>query len=197
MKESNQVEGSEGGGDVLPELPEETGAPCPTPYELATLAARIAPGLCHQHPTEAINAAIALVEAAKETIDLKRMERELEITTEQLDKELDKHADDPASSPFRFGYERGIKKITKENNWSRALEKVREFESRGRTKRAVDKLFAAYRENGFTGAKINKLRGDFGAWWEKEKSRKARESRAARKNNRRSEIFCLVAFLND
>ena len=163
-------------------LPGETVVPSLTALELATLASRIAPGICLQRSTEAIEAAMALIEAARETIDLKRCERELEEATEQADKKLEGQADDPDSSPFHFGYERGVKLITLQKGWDRALERFKDFlKSQVKEEGKVEELLTTYRQKGFTGAKISSLRNDLVVWWEKEKSRKASASRAAQK----------------
>jgi hypothetical protein len=174
MKKKNRAERLEADGV----LPEETVVPSPTAAELATLAARIDPGLCQQRPTEAIKAAIALIEAANKTIDLKRMERELEKATEQMDNE---QADDP-NSPFHFKYQRGVKLITGEKRRERALSRFRAFlGSQEKTKGTIDQLLTEYRQNGFTGGKISHLREEFATWKAEEKSRMAKQSRAQRK----------------
>jgi hypothetical protein len=176
MKRKNQTEDSGREGA----LPEETVVPSPTTLELATLAARIAPEICLQRPTEAIEAATALIEAANVAIDSKREERELLKAIEQSDKFDREHADEPDSF-FHKGYEEGVKLITGEKRWSRALRQFRAFlESRVKTEQAVDRLLIRYRQFGFTGAKIISLRDDFSTWKVKDKSHKARESRAVR-----------------
>ena len=99
--------------------------------------------------------------------------------TEQQDSFEREHEDDPGSV-FNKGYRQGVKRITG-MRWDRALPKFKEFlESQGQTKEAVEELLLKHRQNGFTGAKITRLRDEFAAWWEAEKSRKARESRKER-----------------
>jgi hypothetical protein len=105
-------------------------------------------------------------------------ERLLQVA-EQQDSFDRQHEDDP--SRFQKGYERGVKRITGEKRWDRALEKFREFlESQAQTKEAVEQLLVKYRQKGFTGAKIIRLQNEFAVWWRAEKSRKARESRKVR-----------------
>jgi hypothetical protein len=106
-------------------------------------------------------------------------EAELRQVNEQQDSFDREHEDDP--SFFQIGHVRGVKRITGEKRWDRALEKFREFlESQGQTKEAVEQLLVKYRQKGFTGAKIIRLQNGFVPWSQAEKSRKARESRKVR-----------------
>ena len=60
----------------------------PTPSELATLAARICPGLCQQQPARAIELALGLLEAAHEVIESRGEESNLPLTLEARHAEL-------------------------------------------------------------------------------------------------------------
>jgi hypothetical protein len=110
-------------------------------------------------------------------------EEQLRQVGEQQDSFDREHEDDP--SGFQKGYVRGVKQITG-MRWDRALPKFRDFlESQGHSKEEVEQLLAKYRQNGFTGAQIIRLQKGFAAWWPAEKSRKARESRKARRKRGR------------
>jgi hypothetical protein len=111
--------------------------------------------------------------------DLDPEEVRLRQVAEQQDSFEREHEDDP--SFFQKGYVRGVELITGKKRWGRALPKFRAFlESQAQTKEAVEQLDVKYRQNGFSGAKIIRLRDDFVAWWKEEKSRKAKQNRAKR-----------------
>ena len=108
-------------------------------------------------------------------------EERLRQVGEQQDSFDREHEDNP--SGFQIGYERGVKLITrKKKKWDRALQQFRDYlESQGLTKEEVEQVLVQYRQKGFTGAKIIRLKNKFAVWWQAEKSRKARESRSKRK----------------
>jgi hypothetical protein len=88
---------------------------------------------------------------------------------EQQDSFDREHENDPDSF-FHKGYKQGVKLITGEKRWDRALPKFRAFlESQPETKEAVEQLLVRYRQNGFTGAKIIRLQHDFAMWKAEEK----------------------------
>src|SRR6516225_2938477 len=90
-----------------------------TPYELATLAARICPERCMSDPEGAIAAAQRLLSEGKMALTKERMEERRE---EREDAEIRKHM-----TETREDWPRAIKDITCEARRDRAIKRFKQF----------------------------------------------------------------------
>jgi hypothetical protein len=147
----------------------------PSDYEIATLAARICPGLCQQTPTKAVEIAMELMTAAKEAIQSKQDMDALEALAAKQDEEV---------SHFKFTP--GVKFITGEQVMTRAMPWFRKF-IRSRTDSDTQaEVQVAYRRTfGFGAVKAGLLQGAFAEWKSTAKTALAKKSAAGRKKKKR------------
>ena len=88
--------------------------------------------------------------------------------------------DKVVGSPCKF--ERGVKLITKEKRFDRAMPWFRRFlRSRSDSEKVMEAALETCRAEGFTPLQVPALRRDFNEWKAKEKSQTARINRAKRK----------------
>lgn len=149
-------------------------------HELATLAARVCPDVCQQEPGRAIEIAMALLTAAHEAIgssyddprqSLAAMEVDLRCSFEERDAEL---------KPYK-SFEPGVKFITGENRFDRALLRFRKFmRSLSSTEKVCEAAITKLRAEDFTSDQLDTLRADFVGWNAKDKSEEGRSKRAKR-----------------
>lgn len=143
----------------------------PTAYELATLSARICPGLCQQTPAMAIEVAMDLIAAAEKEIQSKRELDALMIAAEKRDEEIG-----------HLTFTPGVKFITGENVMTRAMPWFRRFiKSRTNSESQAEKQIVHRRANGFGPVKAELLRSAFAEWKLTEKSALAKKSGAVKK----------------
>jgi hypothetical protein len=102
-----------------------------------------------------------------EETDLGAMGARLERASERYDKVIGE----------RCEFERGVKLITKEKRFTRAVGWYERFiRSRSADVETAERAIAEDREKGFTSPRIDILRGAFKKWKAEEKSRAARQS---------------------
>jgi hypothetical protein len=128
-----------------------------TPYELATLASKICPGLCVENPKEAIAVVNRLLSAARRRLwEDEQNEREVE--------EAYKY-----EAETRIDWASGVRSITHEQRLERALKRFTKF-IREENPDGVE-LITCKRE-GFTIEHAQWLEHLYGGWKEKPKSKK-------------------------
>jgi hypothetical protein len=154
-------------------------AKMPSAYELATLAARINPGLCQQAPGDAIAAGMKLVESVQELIDSKRARKELLEAAQKHDVE----DADNQSSIFAKKFEKGVELIVREKRPERALPWFKKFLKSKYGKAQVQRYLETYRKNRFSPGEIQRLRDEFAQWKVGEKSSIGKQSRSFRKKH--------------
>lgn len=142
-----------------------------TPYELATLAARISPGRCTEEPQNAVLDAMDLLNAAENLIsaDEKAAANRDEMLLERS-----------------VNWAKGIKKITKQTRRDRAEHWFRRFMDGADT--------SVYKRDGFTRLDVHELAPRFAEWMEKPKRRKSKQGRRISKHDGRlrTELVGLV-----
>jgi len=137
-------------------------------WDLATLAAQ----LLHRHntPSDAVDAAWSLIEAAKRKLEGVRLEALLESPDARAELENEEAS---RLANLHLQYEQGVKSVTSQARWDRALKSFRLFlASKAREKERTDEgitarteaMLAKYRARGFSGTEANKLRGEFEQW---------------------------------
>jgi hypothetical protein len=133
-----------------------------TPYELATLASKICPGLCMENPTKAIDVVERLLSAARMALwNQEQNERELE--------EVNRHA-----AEARMDWASGVRCITREQRLERASKRFIKF-LREQNPDGVE-LITCKRE-GFTIEDAQWLEHLYEMWKEKPKSKKGKQGR--------------------
>jgi hypothetical protein len=168
-----------------------------TPYELATLAGQICPELCYQKPSEAITAAVKLLEAGE--LEIKGIEVRARAQAEDDSGTWEKKEEERLAN-LRIPYEQGVKFITGAGRWSGdygALNWFKRFlqwkaakqeKTPGGIEARVEAWLISYREKGFTGLQCKKLQDDFSHWRNKGKQGRVRKkSRDGRLREQRQE----------
>ena len=136
-------------------------------YDLATLAAQ----LLRRRNTEsdAVDAAWALVEAAKDKLEGIRLEALAKSPEAQA--EWEKQQAERLDN-LKIPYKKGVKIITSQDRWSNALKQIKEFLGATRYKDRppeqrelyVEAWQAKHRSQGFTGTELKKLKGEYDQW---------------------------------
>jgi hypothetical protein len=136
-------------------------------WDLATLAAQ----LLRRRNTEsdAVDAAWALVEAAKEKLEEIRLRAEWPEEQARLEKQQAEYLDSR-----EIPYDKGVKLITSQSRWSYAQDWFKRFVSAKAKERGeqteegvaahAGAMLAKYRSRGFTGTEAKKLREEFEQW---------------------------------
>jgi hypothetical protein len=137
-----------------------------TPYELATLAARICPARCIDGPEEAIRAAQKLITAGKSMImvaeAMERLEKEEEAEREE------------ALSEKNVDWSRGIKEITGEGRRDCGMKRFKQFLECYYPGEAQEQL-NTYKRDGFTLLETMILEQDFRDWRKQPKRKKGKQ----------------------
>jgi hypothetical protein len=135
-------------------------------WDLATLAAQV---LCRQNsPLDAVDAAWALFEAAKDKLEGVRLEALAKSPEAQAAWEAQQAE---YLTSLKLPYEKGVKLITGQTRWSYALKWFKEFLKYQGAKRGekdvtayVEARLVHYRAKDFTGTEAKKLRTEFLHW---------------------------------
>ena len=139
-----------------------------TPYELATLAARICSEHCIADPKGAIAAAQRLLAQGKFALRLaeeqERIEKEVEEERERIVKEE------------RVDWSRGIKLITRETRRDRAMKRFKQFLEYEYPGEAEEQL-SIYKRDGFTLHEELSLEAVFSNWRKQPKRKKGKQGR--------------------
>jgi hypothetical protein len=171
-----------------------------TAYELATLAGQICPELCYQKPSEAIVAAVRLLEAGEheiEGIELRACAQAEDYSGAAEKKEAERLAN------LIIPYEKGVHLITGiEDRWSGqygALNWFKKFlqwkaakqeQTPDKTEARAEAWLANYRQKGFTGTEAPKLQDEFKQWRNKGKQgrvkKKTRDGRLREQRQKRA-----------
>jgi hypothetical protein len=132
-------------------------------WDLATLAAQLLRR--HNTPSDAVDAAWNLVEAAK-----RKLEVEAWLESPEARADLEKQQAEYLAS-LKLPYEKGVKLITGQTRWSYALKWFKQFLEYEGSKRGekdatayVGARLVRYRAKGFTGTEAKKLRTEFEQW---------------------------------
>ena len=144
-----------------------------TPYELATLASKICPGLCMENPKEAIDVVQRLLSAAR---------RELQ-EEEQNEREIEDLNRWEAETRMDWGS--GIRSITREQRLERASKRFIKF--LGEQNPGGVELISCKRQ-GFTVADVQWLQHLYENWKEEPKSKKGKQGRRISKRDGRLRI---------
>jgi hypothetical protein len=153
-----------------------------TPYELATLAARICPERCIGDPERACDAALVLLSYAKIALsDLRAWERVEEGKNAEMDAILKE------TGETRKDWSRGIKEITSEARRDRAIKRFEQFLEYQYPGAAKERL-STFKRDGFTEDEICALWDLFYKWKEQPKRKKGKQGRRKSKYDRRVRI---------
>jgi hypothetical protein len=135
-------------------------------WDLATLAAQLLRR--RNSPSEAVDAAWSLFEAAKQRLEGVQLEALAKSSDALADWEK-QQAEYLAS--LKLPYEKGVKLITDQTRWSYALKWFKEFLKYQGAKRAekdvtayVEARLVHYRVKGLTGTEAKKLKEEFEQW---------------------------------
>jgi hypothetical protein len=157
-------------------------------YRVASLAAQINPRLMEKNPTAAINL------AWKRFGDTGRILSKMVSDTWQETKAEEARAQAEAEQAwvdnFRAEYQHGVKLITGEKNWDRALKKFKRFITAKKLtdSSSLEEKLEKYRKHVFKGPELAAEVRDFTEWWKQEKSGQARKSALGRVKRKKSDL---------
>ncbi len=145
-------------------------------WDLATLAAQVLRR--RNSPSEAVDAAWSLFEAAKHKLESVQLEAFVHSPEGQA--QSDKEEAERLAS-LKIAYEKGVKIITSHDRRDRALRWFKRFlAAKAQKERApkereawVEAQLSNYKIKGFTGTEASKLRAEFKQWRQSEKVNKA------------------------
>jgi hypothetical protein len=153
--------------------------------KVASLAAQIAPAAFSGGNPADVRAAIAL--ALKRLRDTRKILNDMAQEAEATEKKARAEAAKIDLASIHVEYERGVRLITGEKNWDRALDKFRRYVAVKKVTKGSDpdKVLEGYRQHVFTGPELVREIRAFTLWWKQEKSTRAKESAQTRAKRKR------------